>query len=101
MEAPGNLTRAAGINPYQRCLKASLADLFQPPFVDEAVDQVYRESFSPSVALVPSSTEAYFDIPASEDFTDLSRAVLQVKLKLVTETGGALPVFTATESVGN
>ena len=100
MECPGNLLRAAGISPYQRCLKASLADLFQSPYVDESVDSCYTDVFSPSVALVPTSTEAFFDIPPSENFTDLSRMVLTVRLKLVTETGEDLPDFTATESVG-
>ena len=71
MEAPGNFDRAAGINPYQRCVSSAIGELFDAPFTETAIEGIYRDVYTPTVQLVSSSTEAIFDTPISENFTCL------------------------------
>ena len=100
MQAPGHFDRPAGVNPYQRCINSAVGELFDAPFIETSVNLLYRDEYTPTVQLVPSSTEAIFNTPISEDYTCLDRTFIEVKLKLTTENGGELPDFTETESVG-
>ena len=63
------LPYSTGINPYQECISAALGSLFEQPLVENSVLNVYRDHFSPTVSIVPSSTQIQFDISSSENFT--------------------------------
>ena len=100
MNNPPTINRAPGVNPYTECVNASIGELFDPPFVETAIDRVYRDIISPSVQIVPSSTEINFNVLPSEDYTSLRDTLIFIKLKLTTLAGGPLPVFSANVSVG-
>ena len=100
MQSPGTLTRAPGVSPYQECVNAALGDLFEPPFVETSIDRIYRDVLSPSVQIVPSSTEIHFNSLPLEDYTSLRDTLIYVKLKLTLANGGPLPVFSAALNVG-
>ena len=100
MQDPGYLNRASGENPYQECINQAVGELFSAPFVEKSVDRVYRTVLSPSVQIVPSSTEIYFHSNPCEDYTSLKDTLIKVRLRLQTEAGGLLPDFTETLSVG-
>ena len=100
MESPGYLNRASGQDPYAECINQAIGQLFDPPFIETSIDRVYRDVLSPSVPIVPSSTEIFFHSNPSEDYTSLKDTLIVVRLKLQTAAGGELPVFTETLSVG-
>ena len=99
MESPAYLRRADGINPYKPCITNSL-DLFSLPLLDMSTQNNYIAPYSPSQPIVSTTTEIRFNLGTSTDFTNLGASNIYVELHLVDENGGALPAFTATESVG-
>ena len=99
MESPAYINRADGISPYAPCISNNL-DLFTLPLMDMSTENNYMAPFSPSQAITATSSEIHFNLGTSTDFTNFSASNIYVELHLTTETGAALPEFTATESVG-
>ena len=100
MQNPGYLDRASGVDPYTECINQAVGQLFDPPYVETSIDRVYRDVLSPSVQIVPSSTEIYFHSNPCEDYTSLKDTLILVRLKVQTAAGGVLPAFTNELSVG-
>ena len=100
MESPGTLNRSSGVNPFQECVNQAIGELFEPPFVETAIDRCYRDFISPSVQIVPSSTEIFFNANPCEDYTSLKDTLILVRLKIQNADGSDLPAFTDQISVG-
>lgn len=99
MEAPGNLSRADGIQPYSNVLASSL-DLWSVPNLDISAEDTYVAEFSPNVPVGDGSSDIHFSCGSSTDFTDLSRSNILIETHLEMADGTDLIDFTADESVG-
>ncbi len=90
MESPGYLSRADGINGYERVLTSAL-DLFSVPHLDVSTENNYVSEFSPTVAITSNTTDIQVVCGTTTDYTDLSRSNILIETHLETAAGGPLP----------
>jgi hypothetical protein len=74
------------LHPFSVPATKSELEIFHVPPTQTVIDHTYEVEHRPTSTL--DSTKTYdFNIPASEDFTDLSATVIYVKAKIVKEDG--------------
>ncbi len=82
------LKRAAGTEQLE-CASESL-DLYSRPFMETSLDRCYTVEVNPLNSLASTSTSVTFVCQPSDDFTNLSESLVEVKMKLQTAAGGNL-----------
>lgn len=87
------LLHAAGV-VAEECISGSL-DLFSKPYMETAIDNCYFSEHHPNNAITDSSNSVVMNIHGSEDLTDLSESVVQVRCKITKANGGKLDAFAA------
>ena len=69
---------------------SSKLDLFQKPFVEQAVKDIYYVDFSPKTSYKKGSIVEFNIEPTSPDYIDLSKCRLKVKARILTESGSPI-----------
>ena len=92
---PIYFNRAEGIDPYSPCISNAF-DLFTLPAIEIANDDLYIAEYSPTEPIVDTTTEIFFNVGMSTDFTCLQDTNMYIELQLTKEDGSPLAAFTAT-----
>ena len=87
------LLHAAGV-VADECISGSL-DLFTTPYMETAIDNCYYSEHQPNNAITDSSNSISMNISGSEDLTDLSESVVQLRCKITKANGDNIDAFAA------
>ena len=98
MDNVNKLIRAPGVKTLE-CASEAL-DLFSSPYVERTLDRSYVTEVNPQNALSSSSSSIRFVIAPSDDFTDISETLVEVKVKITTVDGKKVGAIAAANSYG-